>query len=147
MSQKSLGILSLLGCLLLSSPSCGTKEINPDEAIAEIVAERIASFRTNFEQDCADKVLQAAKQRADSLILDRARRMRLLADRPPKPLRPGELAPKVLQGSLPLRPLFPFEIRFDTLLRDSLYRDSIRADSLGINWPPIDSSLNDRQNE
>ncbi len=145
MNQKSLGALSLLLCLLLGSPSCGTQEIDPEKAIADIVAERIASFRSNFTQECTDQVLEAAKQRADSLILDRARRMRLLADRPPKPLRPGELAPKILQSPLPLRPLFPFEIRFDTLLRDSLYRDSLRADSLGIGWPPIDSSFIDNQ--
>ncbi len=138
-STRALGGIALL--LVLSS--CGQTDIDPEKVIKEIAAERIESFRANFRADCQEKVLAAAKQRADSLILDRARRMRLLAGRPPKPLRPGEVAPKVLETPLPLRPLFPFEIRFDTLLRDSLYRDSLRLDSLGLSWPPIDTSLLD----
>lgn len=132
----------ILGSIALFSilATCGKTDIDPEKVIQEIAAERIESFRANFSTECQEKVLAAAKQRADSLILDRARRMRTLDGRPPRPLRPGEVAPKVLASPLPLRPLFPFEIRFDTLLRDSLYRDSLRLDSLGLGWPPIDTS-------
>ncbi|MEL7159390.1 MAG: hypothetical protein AAFN92_01420 [Bacteroidota bacterium] len=57
--------------------------------------------------------------------------MRRIEGRPPRPHRPGEPEVKELSAPLPLRPLFPFEIRFNTLLRDSLYRDSLRIDSIG----------------
>ncbi|MEL6273620.1 MAG: hypothetical protein AAFU03_00765, partial [Bacteroidota bacterium] len=93
-------------------------------------AERLAGFRENFRQECQTEVLQVARLRADSLLRERARRMRTLAGRPPKPRRPGTPPAKNLSKELPLRPLFPFEIRFDTLLRDSLFQDSIRLDSL-----------------
>lgn len=140
---RGLAIAGCLACLFLCLHTCGKTAIDPEKVIAKIAAERIEGFRANFKAECQEQLLAAAKQRADSLILDRARRMRKLDGRPPKPLRPGELAPKVLENPLPLRPLFPFEIRFDTLLRDSLYRDSLRLDSLGSSWPPIDTSFRD----
>lgn len=116
--------------LLLLVTSCGSEEINVNDTIAERVAERIEGFKDNFRKECREKVLEAAAARADSLLIDRARRMRVIAGRPPRPLRPGEPAPLQLKKALPLRPLFPFEIRFDTILRDSLYQDSLRLDSI-----------------
>ena len=56
--------------------------------------------------------------------------MRRIEGRPAKPNRPGAPPVKELSQPLPLRPLFPFEIRFDMLLRDSLFQDSLRVDSL-----------------
>lgn len=110
--------------------ACGSRDIDTDAAVAEMAAERLAIFRNNINNDCREEVLAAARLRADSLLVERARRMRVLAGRPPRPRRPGEPPPRELSAELPLRPLFPYEIRFDTLLRDSLYRDSIRIDSL-----------------
>lgn len=110
--------------------ACGSEDIDVSKVIAEKVAERVAGFKENFRAECQDKVLEAARSRADSLLLDRARRMRVIAGRPPRPRRPGEPLPLLLKKELPLRPLFPFEIRFDTILRDSLYQDSLRLDSL-----------------
>ncbi|CAH1001201.1 hypothetical protein LEM8419_02099 [Neolewinella maritima] len=120
------GVVVLL-CLLCS---CGRKEVDPQLLIEERAASQIAGMRATVLRNCERDVQEAAVLRADSLLLDRARRMRRIAGRPPKPGRPG--APPVLELSepLPLRPLFPFEIRFDTLLRDSLLRDSLLQDSL-----------------
>ncbi|PHI20180.1 hypothetical protein CEQ90_09530 [Lewinellaceae bacterium SD302] len=125
-------ILTLL-LLPLLWLGCGERE-DDKTAAARIITEkmnrRVAGFRSNFHNDCQEKVLEAARARADSLLRERARRLTLLAGRPPKPRRPGAPAEKQLSRELPLRPLFPFEIRFDTLLRDSLLRDSLRLDSL-----------------
>lgn len=104
----------------------------------------LENFRARAEQltaavlrDCREEVLAAATLRADSLLVDRANRMRRVEGRPPRPNRPGAPPVKQLTRPLPLRPLFPFEIRFDTLLRDSLYADSLRIDSIDRGLLPV----------
>ncbi len=129
--------LSLLIVLLLG---CGPEEINPKEIIEERAAAQVAAIRANLLSDCEEDVLDAARLRADSLLLDRARRMRRIAGRPPRPGRPGEPPLQELSKPLPLRPLFPFEIRFDTLLRDSLLQDSLQRDSL-LRQTPSDTII------
>ncbi|MBB4078922.1 hypothetical protein GGR28_001539 [Lewinella aquimaris] len=116
--------------LMLGVTACGKEEIDPRALVLERADEQVAAIRANLLRDCERDVMEAATARADSLLLDRARRMRRIAGRPPKPGRPGAPPVKELSQPLPLRPLFPFEIRFDTLLRDSLLRDSIRQDSI-----------------
>ncbi|NJC27761.1 hypothetical protein [Neolewinella antarctica] len=121
----------LLVLLLLSLAVWGCKDRNPDST-AEIQLrfdERIARLTERITGDCQKDVLELANARADSLLIQRARRMRRIEGRPPRPNRPGAPPVRELSAPLPLRPLFPFEIRFDTLLRDSLYLDSLRLDS------------------
>ncbi|PPK87415.1 hypothetical protein CLV84_0355 [Neolewinella xylanilytica] len=125
---------------LLLLLSCGPEDIDPNQIIEERASEQVAAIRANLLRDCNERILEAAQVRADSLLLDRARRMRRIAGRPPRPGRPGEPPPQELSEPLPLRPLFPFEIRFDTLLRDSLLRDSLLRDSL-LQLNPIDTLL------
>ena len=127
--------LSLTVCLLLG---CGPEEINPALIIEQRASEQVALIRENMLRNCQDDVIEAAQARADSLLLDRARRMRRIEGRPPRPGRPGEPPPTELSEPLSLRPLFPFEIRFDSLLRDSLYQDSLYQDSL-LQIAPVDS--------
>ena len=126
--------------LLLLLLACGPEEINPAQIIEERASTQVALIRDNLLRACREDVLEAAQARADSILLDRARRMRRIDGRPPRPPRPGEPPPSELSQPLPLRPLFPFEIRFDTLLRDSLYQDSLYRDSL-LRLAPIDSGL------
>lgn len=117
--------------LLLSVAfGCGPEEIDPDVVIEARATAQVAAIRANILRSCEEEVQEAATARADSLLLDRARKMRRIAGRPPRPGRPGEPPVKELTEPLPLRPLFPFEVRFDTLLRDSLLRDSLYQDSL-----------------
>jgi hypothetical protein len=120
----------LLPLILLGLLACGREEIDPRKIIEERAAEQVANVRRNLLRDCDRRVMEAATKRADSLLLDRARRMRRIDGRPPRPFRPGAPPPKELSEPLPLRPLFPFEIRFDTLLRDSLRQDSLLQDSI-----------------
>ena len=117
---------------------CGPEDINPAEIIEARAREQVAGIRGTMLRRCEEDVLEAARTRADSLLLDRARRMRRIEGRPPRPGRPGEPPPQQLSKPLPLRPLFPFEIRFDSLLRDSLLQDSLRQDSL-LRIDPTDS--------
>ena len=123
--KRAACLVAYLLCL-----ACGPTEIDPQILVQERAAAQVAAIRANILRTCESNVQEAATARADSLLLDRARRMRRIAGRPPKPGRPG--APPVMELSepLPLRPLFPFEIRFDTLLRDSLLQDSLRLDSI-----------------
>ncbi len=120
----------LIVAAVLTVVGCGREEIDPQQIIEERAAQQVANVRDNLLQACERRVMEAATERADSLLLDRARRMRRIEGRPPRPPRPGAPPPKELSQPLPLRPLFPFEIRFDTLLRDSLRRDSILQDSI-----------------
>ena len=119
----------LIGLILLAL-SCGREEVDPQLLIEERARDQVAGVRASLLRKCEESVLEAANLRADSLLLDRARRMRRIEGRPPRPGRPGAPPTRELSKPLPLRPLFPFEIRFDTLLRDSLLRDSLRLDSL-----------------
>ena len=120
----------LLLLLLLPLVGCGPEEINPGEIIEARAREQVSAIRNTMLRRCEEDVVEAARIRADSLLLDRARRMRRIEGRPPRPGRPGEPPAQQLSKPLPLRPLFPFEIRFDSLLRDSLLQDSLRRDSL-----------------
>lgn len=124
---------SVLVLLLASALGCGEVDTPAAEAvIQERYRDRVAAIVARIEGDCRADVLEAATRIADSLIIERARRMQRLAGRPPRPSRPGAPPNRELSQPLPLRPLFPFEIRFDTLLRDSLRQDSLRLDSLRL---------------
>ncbi|MEM6769074.1 MAG: hypothetical protein AAF597_00705 [Bacteroidota bacterium] len=123
------GVLVLFGILLVLIGCGDGDKRNIDEIIRQRVAERTAALTKNLLDDCEEDIMELAIQRADSLLIERARRMSRRAGRPPRPTRPGEPPVKVLSEPLPLRPLFPFEIRFDTLLRKRLYADSLRMDS------------------
>lgn len=133
MTGKYITLLTLLGTLSFSLfvAGCGeTDDRDVEGTIRRRVTERVAALTGKLRADCREAVMTLAARRADSLLIDRARRLTRLDGRPPKPQRPGAPPAKELSAPLPLRPLFPFEIRFDTLLRDSLRQDSILRDSL-----------------
>ena len=119
-----------LALLLTLAFSCRDRDRGGAAYMDQLFQERISRLVGRIESTCQEEVIELARARADSLLLDRARRMRRIEGRPPRPNRPGAPPVKELSAPLPLRPLFPFEIRFDTLLRDSLYQDSLRLDSL-----------------
>lgn len=125
--------LSLLVILCVILPGCGDTANDPTDTEAVIqqkFAERVALLVGNIQNKCREEALAIAEDRADSLLLDRAGRRKRLDGRPPRPVRPGRPVVRELSEPLPLRPLFPFEIRFDTLLRDSLLLDSLVRDSV-----------------
>lgn len=125
--ERKAFMLVLLFPLLLG---CNSREPNSAAYIQELLEERVSLLVDRITRDCQSGILEAATNQADSLLIERARRMRRIEGRPPRPPKPGSPPVKELSSPLPLRPLFPFEIRFDTLLRDSLFQDSIRVDSL-----------------
>lgn len=119
----------LFFCLFVGG--CGNTDDRDVEGVVRLrVEERTQALTDRILADCQEDILEVATKMADSLLIDRARRLSRLDGRPPKPRRPGAPPIKELSAPLPLRPLFPFEIRFDTLLRDSLRTDSIYQDSL-----------------
>ena len=125
--KNGIGLLLVCASLLTA---CNADSIDKEAVLRGMANERIERFRTNNLEDCREQVLEAANLRADSLLLERARRMRLLANRPPKPQRPGAPPERSLSEELPLRPLFPYEVRFDTVLRQQLTMDSLLMDTL-----------------
>ena len=128
---------TLLLIALVMATACTPDDIDSTALVMERARERIADLTRNLERDCRKDVMEEAIRRADSLLIDRARRMRRIEGRPPRPNRPGAPPVKELSEPLPLRPLFPFEIRFDTLLRDSLLLDSLRGDSIDRGLLPL----------
>lgn len=116
--------------LLVLATACTPEEIDSAALVLKNFRERASKLELNLLADCQEDVMAAALERADSLLIDRAQRMRRIEGRPPRPSRPGQPPVQQLSAPLPLRPLFPFEIRFDTLLRDSLLLDSMRVDSI-----------------
>lgn len=125
---RRLPLVFLFFSLLLVGCAKDPRDI--ERIIQERITERTNRLTANVRQECQKEILDIAAQRADSLLIARAQAMSRVAGRPPRPVRPGEPPVRQLREPLPLRPLFPFEIRFDTLLRDSLYADSLRTDSL-----------------
>ncbi|MEM6394757.1 MAG: hypothetical protein AAF741_00320 [Bacteroidota bacterium] len=128
--RKVFGYTATIFMLILSCMSCGADSLDKEAALREIAQERLDRIKSNILRDCREEVLELANQRADSLLLERAKKIKRLADRPPKPTRPGEPPNRELSGELPLRPLFPYEIRFDSLLKRQLTLDSLMRDSL-----------------
>ncbi len=129
--------LTLLFIALVMATACTPDDVDSEALVFEKYRIRVADLSRNLERDCQKYVLEEAIRRADSLLIDRARRMRRIEGRPPRPRRPGAPPVKELSEPLPLRPLFPFEIRFDTLLRDSLLLDSLRTDSIDRGLLPL----------
>jgi hypothetical protein len=128
--SKRIKPLTLVLILLVVATACTPEVVDSTALVYERYRERAAALTNNLLDECQKDVIDEAQERADSLLIDRARRMRRIEGRPPRPNRPGAPPVKELTQPLPLRPLFPFEIRFDTLLRDSLYLDSLRYDSI-----------------
>ena len=120
-------VVGLLATLCLT---CRERGGSSQAYLQQLFDERVGRLSERINRTCQEDILDVAQTRADSLLLERARRMRRIEGRPPRPNRPGEPPVKELSAPLPLRPLFPFEIRFDTLLRDSLLLDSLQRDSL-----------------
>lgn len=133
MEGKRIIIIVLVACGLLCVflEACGDSDNRDVEGvIRQRVEDRTSALVARQRKDCEEDILAIALKRADSLLIDRARRLSRIDGRPPKPRKPGEPPVKELSSPLPLRPLFPFEIRFDTLLRDSLFQDSLHLDSI-----------------
>ena len=115
-------------------------EFDIEAAIAREANRRLETFRARLVSECYESVLAEATLVADSLLLVRARQLRLAANRPPRPRRPGEPPEVDLTEELPLRPLFAENealwAYFDSLLQDTSYldsqllQDSLRQDSL-----------------
>lgn len=143
MEGKRVILLVVVACGLLSLflHACGSSDDRDVEGvIRQRVENRTSALVAKQLNECAEDILAIALRKADSLLIDRARRLSRIDGRPPKPRRPGAPPVRELSSPLPLRPLFPFEIRFDTLLRDSLLLDSLRMDSIGRGlFPPVDT--------
>jgi hypothetical protein len=129
--------ITLTLILAVMATACTPEVVDSTALVYERYLERAGALTQNLWDACQEDVLEEALERADSLLIDRAQRMRRVEGRPPRPSRPGAPPVQELSQPLPLRPLFPFEIRFDTLLRDSLYQDSLRWDSIDRGWLPM----------
>lgn len=94
--------------LLFALTACKSQtEVDVDEVIEEKVEERLEEYRTVFFDRCRNEALEEAGRLADSIILDRARRMRDTSGRPARPRRPDTPHLQRLQDSLlHPRPLF-----------------------------------------
>lgn len=122
--------VSIVLLALLALSSCEPDMTDSSMVMEERYQDRTQALTAKILNDCRMDVLKAATLRADSLLINRARRMQRIEGRPPRPNRPGAPPAKELSAPLPLRPLFPFEIRYDTLLQQQLLQDSLQADSI-----------------
>lgn len=141
MMRPGIHPVTLALILMVVATACGGRNVDSEGLISRKVADRVTALTNKLRQECRADVIATAAARADSLLIDRARRMRRIEGRPPRPTRPGAPPEKELSNPLPLRPLFPFEIRFDPVLRDSLRQDSFLRDSLLQLGIPPDSLL------
>ena len=120
----------LLLSVALTVWSCQPDLTDSSEVMEARFLDRTQALTGKVLNGCREDILKASLLRADSLIAARNNKLRRVEGRPPRPFRPGAPPPKQLSAALPLRPLFPFEVRFDTLLQQQLLQDSLRTDSL-----------------
>ncbi len=99
------GLLLGLGGQACTAPPPLSKE----EVIAEKLREKVAAWETASYRKCRERVLEAASQRVDSILIATARSTK---DTLPKPLKPPPPQPP------------PLPLPFDSLRPEPLLRDS-----------------------
>ncbi len=115
MSRIYLLIVGTTLFVLLSN--CGGRsrtEIDVEAEIQKNVAERLESFRQRQLEDCRAEAIEEASQRADSILIARARAARSGDAKPARPARPAVPPAKTLSDSLELHPLFKKSTPGDT---------------------------------
>ena len=84
------------------------RQITIQQLMDQTIAERIQKYRNTREKKCTDRILKEAGQRADSIIIARAKALNVLQDTierplaPDRPLRPELLNPIDSSAATPL---------------------------------------------
>lgn len=113
--KKAFWIGILLTSFLLSCESEAEKKAQQEQRLQAEAARRVADYISAIQKNCDQRVLDAAIQIADSLMLVEAR---LSADtilRPIKPIRPEKPETKILKDTTPIQPFMKPKRDTDTI--------------------------------
>lgn len=103
--------LGLLTIGLLACEDDEAYQAKVDRAIRIALDERIAEFERSQRKDCDSRILERARQRADSIILAEARDASLQKGKPPKPEKPELPELKTLSDTSAVKPVHSDSLR------------------------------------
>ena len=131
-----LGLTTFLaGC---ESPKGKTKE----DVMNERIAKKVDDWYAIYTKKCKSDVLEAAGAIVDSTLIATARRAANRANKPPRPIKPGQPRVHIPQDNTPIAPLIDFLLLFgDTNLIHSLMMDSTMLDASMMDSLRMDSIL------
>lgn len=113
--KGAFGVGILICLLLFSCESEAEKKAQQSQRLQAEAERRIADYTNAIQKNCEQRVLDAAIQIADSLMLVEAR---LSADtilKPLKPLRPEKPETKILKDTTPIQPFIKQKRDTDTI--------------------------------
>ena len=89
--STSIILFAILTCsgLLMSFQEKPTKAAIIQKLMEEAVETRVKKYRTTREKRCTEKILEEAAKQADSIIIARAKGLKVLQDTMDRPLAPG----------------------------------------------------------
>jgi len=97
----------------------------------ERIARKIDSWYASYSIRCEKDVMEAAAAIVDSTLIATARLAANRANKPPRPIKPGQPRVKILKDTTPIAPLIDLLLLLgDTSLINSLLTDSLRMDSI-----------------
>jgi len=106
-----IGIWTLLAIAGMACENEEDYQKKVDRAIREALQERIAQYDQNKQAECNRRILEAAKQQTDSIILAEARLAVRRKAKPPKPEKPEKPDLNPLTDTAALKPVLPDSLR------------------------------------
>lgn len=111
MSILRIGIWTLLALAGLACENEEEYQRQVDRAIQKALQERMVQYEQNKRAECERRILEAAKQQADSIILAEARLAVRRKAKPPKPDKPEKPELKPLSDTAALNPVLSDSLR------------------------------------
>lgn len=106
------------------------------DVMNERIARKVNSWYASYSIRCENDVLEAAGAIVDSTLIATARRAANRANKPPRPIKPGQPQVVIPKDTTPVAPLIDLLLLLgdtnliNSLMTDSLMLDSIRMDSI-----------------
>lgn len=123
--------------------SCETpKGKTKKEVMSERIVRKVDSWYENYSKRCHKDVLEAAAAIVDSTLIATARLAANRANKPPRPIKPGQPKVEIPQDTTPVAPLIDLLLLLgDTNLINSLMTDSTMLDQATMDSLRMDSIL------
>lgn len=112
------------------------------DVMNERIGRKVVNWHKTYDKKCGTDVLDAAAAIVDSTLIATARLAANRANKPPRPVKPGQPRVEIPKDTTPVAPLIDLLLLLgDTNLINSLLTDSLTMDSLQIDSLLQDSIL------
>lgn len=106
------------------------------DVMNERIIRKVDSWYATYSKRCDESVLEAAAAIVDSTLIATARLAANRANKPPRPVKPGQPRVEIPKDTTPVAPLIDLLLLLgdtnliNSLMTDSLMQDSLQMDSL-----------------